>query len=249
MPNFFISFSLSKQFLYSPVQQQYSIMIAKMSPLRTEGSMPGWVREGYLTKQLLTAIDHLAGVGLCQIYQVDELLDEIPLGGRFSSRFSFSFEEDLLMYLIDSFRAAMALSQSRYSSISTLEQASKKTDKLSKSLAFWQKMMMLFMISGFWCQSAVCRKLAASTQAYEFLAVLANAITFSVSPNIKHLRDVRFQPSFRYKLEAISQLPCFLHFSAILFIKSFLRPFYIADPGSSSGKIFLIRSSWMGTFC
>ena len=54
-------------------------------------------------------------------------------------------------------------------------------------------MMMLFMRSGFWCQSAVCRKLAASTYVYEFLAVLAKAITFYVSPSsIKHFSDVNF---------------------------------------------------------
>lgn len=110
--------------------------------------------------------------------------------------------------------------------------------------------MMCFIRSGFWCQSAVWRKLADNTKTSEFRAVLAKAMTLAGSPSsIKHLREVFLSPTFRYKFEAISKLPCFLHFSATVFIRSFLLLFYIALLGSSSGMIFLMRSYWMGTFC
>jgi len=65
-------------------------------------------------------------------------------------------------------------------------------------------MIIFFINSGFWCQSAVCKKLAANIKVSEVLAILAKAITLVLSPDyMRHFSDVILSPVFINKLEAI----------------------------------------------
>lgn len=110
--------------------------------------------------------------------------------------------------------------------------------------------MIFFINSEFWCQSAVCKKFAAKIHVYELLALLANKMTFCVSPSsIKHFSDFILSPNLTYKFEASSKLPCFLHFYAMVLVSYTLLAFYTGLLDSSSGSIFLTSSSWMGTLC
>ena len=62
---------------------------------------------------------------------------------------------------------------------------------------------MFFISYEFWCQSAVCKKLAAKIQVSGLLALLANKITFWVSPSsIKHFKALTLSASLTYKFEA-----------------------------------------------
>lgn len=56
---------------------------------------------------------------------------------------------------------------------------------------------------GFWCQSAVCKKLAAKIKVSADLALLAKVMTLVASPSsIKHFNDVILSPTLTYKFDA-----------------------------------------------